>query len=1501
MRKNHKRLWAFIISLILVATTLSSDLGSARVHATGEEVLEENTDIVSLENNGEIIEENLPTEEEPSYEEPEEAEEIQEEPVDDNSYEEEQPSEDFSEEAPEESVEENADNGDEAVFENDNSENIPTEETEVNNDETPADSEEQAGTDNSQDTGADTAADDQAADELPEEAASEAAPEEPAEEAVAVPEAEEAQDPEEQQMPAVTFNMSAGGVNVAIDAPEGAFPEGTTVTVTPVYDSGVIAAVKDTVEQEVNSDTSDSVKTVEKVIAVDITFYCDGEEIEPAKAISVKMTSSELAKAEDAQVVHVDDSGDTSIVGATVSGNAAEFESDTFSIYALVTVKEEDEEFFTRTYFFRDINEEDSYVPYFFTNEAGQKVDNQILRNIEGGNVLAAIDTPYHAGKVFEGWFTLNDDGNPDTQVKLGEAVDLTGLVANEEVTLVAVYKESYTVTFKDELGTVIENEVVNPENGPYTIDKQYTPYDPDKAFLGWEVVEGTESNIQNVKNPAQYENSNQITITGNVVFKAYTPKGNWLSFEGNGTGSSYTAPQFVKEGDITSEPTAPTRYGYIFDGWYQNKPENVGDHPTGDKFVFNSSISERTTLYAGWSPNLKAKYRVVVWTENLTGGTSYYGTYVRQGLVGTTIDENVIKLNDYDAVLVKDEDNNETKIEIVGFRPKEFDENVVIKTEGNAIVNVIFERITYTIKFRYAKDLGNDTYEFVHYETDARFTITDSSLVNAFPTTEKDGDYYYIPVEITYGDQFGNNWPDYDRFEALYNVMKGNSGYNSSGARNYTRMTSWILMDDAPLKTSTGGNGGNTVKGKIDTLDYQILGNWKSPEGNYLTARFDKQLYQYTYRIFFDVIDGEEPPQGKEIQQFTYTEDGKTITKNYYFVEEVSARSTSDYGGQKPPAYNGFTNVGNTHPTGEPNLKRHVSFFYNRSTNKVLYYDGVYVSGANHKEILDEYESLGLIKESDPIQVDASVASEGSFKPSSYDGFVFAGWYGDKECTGDPFDFQNATMPQGGIEVYAKWIRKEYRVFLHTNASGDTTLDWGAEGQATCFKVDYGKKVVGINQVHRADYELIGWYSDPEFKHPFNFDAYAMTEETTEPYDQTESTERDKWGDVLVETNKDANENRYWVDRKIDLYARWRGKLEGADGISLEYDVALGKDDDLQVVVDPILYKDQAKAEVLDNTAKAPDGQRFDHWVLMSPKVMRRAGDLTESDITFKPGNLLTATRDYARMQPVQDANTDTPSYQYIIRLRAVYVPDTNEDIRLTKIVYNGNGDAASPATTALVSDTAKNLTVSADKTTATYSKIQINAPITVAGNIFTRPGYEFLGWANENPDATEPDFVEGDLVGADNLPKETNTLYAIWKEVPQEEEKKEEEKKEEKVEKDPEPTKEETSTTLPDSADIEDESGEIEEEVIDETPETTESYSDDEVTVINEAPVPQAAVLGARREAPAEEEPAVLGARRGGTDDTTDNVSRIIVLLLAAAALGLILLEKRENKEEN
>lgn len=157
-------------------------------------------------------------------------------------------------------------------------------------------------------------------------------------------------------MPAVTFNekadTAAGKVTVSVDAPEGAFPEGTTMQVKPVTADSVLDKAVDAAGGR------------GEAVAVDISFRAaDGNEIEPQKKISVRMTSDVIGTAKTAHAVHIDDKGDASVVakksgdgekksgaGSSTSSsgydenkaseedgsNVLSFTSKSFSVYAIV-------------------------------------------------------------------------------------------------------------------------------------------------------------------------------------------------------------------------------------------------------------------------------------------------------------------------------------------------------------------------------------------------------------------------------------------------------------------------------------------------------------------------------------------------------------------------------------------------------------------------------------------------------------------------------------------------------------------------------------------------------------------------------------------------------------------------------------------------------------------------------------------------------------------------------------------------------------------------------------------------------------------------------------------------------------------------------------------------------------------------------------------------------------------------------------------------------------
>ena len=162
-------------------------------------------------------------------------------------------------------------------------------------------------------------------------------------------------------MPAQTFEADAAGVVVTVDAPEGAFPAGTTMVVSPVeMDDDTLSNVTGAVE-------SSGEKKVVTAQAVDISFF-DAEQnlIEPKLPIKVSMKSAIVSERENVALVHLTETDtaktvenetpeneaseapvvpaapvaevvtDVQVVENPDEDNEIQFESDAFSVYVLV-------------------------------------------------------------------------------------------------------------------------------------------------------------------------------------------------------------------------------------------------------------------------------------------------------------------------------------------------------------------------------------------------------------------------------------------------------------------------------------------------------------------------------------------------------------------------------------------------------------------------------------------------------------------------------------------------------------------------------------------------------------------------------------------------------------------------------------------------------------------------------------------------------------------------------------------------------------------------------------------------------------------------------------------------------------------------------------------------------------------------------------------------------------------------------------------------------------
>ena len=226
-----------------------------------------------------------------------------------------------------------------------------------------------------------------------------------------------------------------------------------------------------------------------------------------------------------------------------------------------------------------------------FDTQGGLPVD-EMTDIIYGSTITLVI--PTHPGYIFLGWFyglSVNDGQFTTTSVV---TTNLT-LYARWAVSVV-------TVKFIDYNGTLLKEMIL--ETGSDAIPP-VVPHREGYTFVGWD--KSYTSMVENTIIKAQY-NINSYTFTFNS---------NEGSLVSNIT-QDYGTP--------LSEPSAPTKIGYTFEGWYY-------DQELTQIYIFTTMPAEDMTLYAKWSIN---QYTISFETNggfDVPSITQDYGTSVTEPL----------------------------------------------------------------------------------------------------------------------------------------------------------------------------------------------------------------------------------------------------------------------------------------------------------------------------------------------------------------------------------------------------------------------------------------------------------------------------------------------------------------------------------------------------------------------------------------------------------------------------------------------------------------------------------------------------------------------------------------------------------------------------------------------------------------------------------------------------------------------------------------------------
>lgn len=433
--------------------------------------------------------------------------------------------------------------------------------------------------------------------------------------------------------PAQTFEDSVSGMNVHVAADEGAFPEGTTMRLSAISDGEAMEAAEDALDGE-----------VKQAKGVDITFVnSDGEEIEPAAPVQVSISLADALEGDSFSVVHKDDVGNAEKV-ADASNDGASFVADSFSVYIVAGSGDSQD----------DLDDQKAIATYNFYHEGAVFNTQKVKKGEELLNPgIPEVDSSLN--QVFLGWYTKNSDGTYASEpVSFGTITN--DVVAGSEYDVYSKIETTYYLTFigldeeifyvKKVVVTGDDSTVVDISNIGFTEGKRYETKE-NKKFCGWAETKGVKVSL-GVSDP-RILSSVDVAKTSTVY--AVDCDYVWINFDENtGSGFSgvtYTKPIQATLGESTTEPAAPTRLYYTFDGWYTEKENQTA----ATKFDWSTVIgsTELTkkdfTLYAKWVEAEDTEFTVIVYTQNLDcNGYDYYKTFSNvKGKTGQSVDDTLI------------------------------------------------------------------------------------------------------------------------------------------------------------------------------------------------------------------------------------------------------------------------------------------------------------------------------------------------------------------------------------------------------------------------------------------------------------------------------------------------------------------------------------------------------------------------------------------------------------------------------------------------------------------------------------------------------------------------------------------------------------------------------------------------------------------------------------------------------------------------------------------
>ena len=520
--------------------------------------------------------------------------------------------------------------------------------------------------------------------------------------------------------------------------------------------------------------------------------------------------------------------------------------------------------------------DDNKYLTYqFYVGE--DKVAEQIIKT---GDTLREPEVTVQDGKRLTGWYTENDtlfDG-------FGEYTET--IEKNSTVKLYAKFEDVYYVFFKDTTGRIVATKE-GVTGAEITFDDVSFPVESDESITGW-YLEGDSGKTA----------VTSVTLEStNVTLCAIVEKGHWITFDSKG--GSNVAPQFVRSGESCAAPSAPTKPGYDFDGWYDGDIE----------FSFGGTLDSNKDLTAHWTAKNAVNYTVIHWLENADDTAYSYKESVQ--MFGAAGSKTAATAKSYE-----------------GFTAQAITQQT-INGDGSTIVNVYYKRNVYEVKFYEEKGSWWDGYYWEELTTKRITAKYGADISKQWPggswKTSKGGNTYQSNIQTMPPNGASFYMTDQGRAKAKY-YLQGLDGkyawdHTDTGASSRSTVTK---EDQYPITGYIFNEAKSTKIGhKYNGAEfYYDRGSF-----NVVYMNNGKKVNEKSYKFEASIADAGDyeltnPPQGKEGYVFAGWYADPAGEQEYVFTgKTMPAQNITVYAKWVAPVHTVTFMVGKTTYQTMPNV----------------------------------------------------------------------------------------------------------------------------------------------------------------------------------------------------------------------------------------------------------------------------------------------------------------------------------------------------------------------------------------------------------------------------------------------------------------------------------------------------------------------------------------------------------------------------------------------------